>query len=130
MTLAEMIVWSVGVGLKFVDVENGRKVSGGSRAQRASLSMISTNMAHSFCTWLVNATSRTLEAKKLVCSAASAREKRYSARRRNGRQNTRTSLCVGFLGAALRLAVAQAYRLKGFYTGWGTESICHVSAAR
>jgi hypothetical protein len=32
MALAEMIVWSVGGGLKFVEVENGRKVSGGSRA--------------------------------------------------------------------------------------------------
>ena len=36
MALAEMIVWSVGGGLKFVEVENGRKVSGASRAQRAS----------------------------------------------------------------------------------------------
>ena len=43
MALAEMIVWSVGGGLKFVEVENGRKVSGGSRAQRASFSMVSTN---------------------------------------------------------------------------------------
>ena len=32
MALAEMIVRSVGGGLKFVEVENGRKVSGGSRA--------------------------------------------------------------------------------------------------
>ena len=66
MALAEMIVWSVGGGLKFVEVENGRKVSGGSRAQRASFSMVSTNMARSFCMWLVAAMDRTLEAKGIV----------------------------------------------------------------
>jgi hypothetical protein len=67
MALAEMIVRSVGGGLKFVEVENGREVSGGrSRAQRASFSMVSTNMARSFCMWLVAAMDRTLEAKGIV----------------------------------------------------------------
>lgn len=49
-----------------MEVENGRKVSGGSRAQRASFSMVSTNMARSFCMWLVAAMDRTLEAKGIV----------------------------------------------------------------
>ena len=79
MALAEMIVWSVGGGLKFVEVENGRKVSGGSRAQKGVISMpvfnffyslegtmVSTNMARSFCMWVVAAMDRTLEAKGTV----------------------------------------------------------------
>ena len=65
MALAEMIVWSVGGGLKFVEVENGRKVSGGSRAQRASFSMVSADLAHSFCMRLGSAADRTEKAVRL-----------------------------------------------------------------
>jgi len=66
-----MIVLSVGVGLQFVEVENGRKVTvwgGGGAALkgRASFSMVSTNMARSFCMWVVAAMDRTLEAKRIV----------------------------------------------------------------
>ena len=84
MALAEMIVWSVGGGLKFVEVENGRKVSGGSRAQRASFSMVSADLAHSFCMRLGSAADRTAKAVRLSYAAADAREKSYGARRKNG----------------------------------------------
>ena len=44
-----MVMHGVESGLKLVMVVNGRKPGGGRRDGRASFSMVSADLAHSFC---------------------------------------------------------------------------------
>ena len=79
-----MVMHGVESGLKLVMVVNGRKPGGGRRDGRAPFSMVSADLAHSFCMRLGSAADRTEKAVRLSYAAADAREKSYGARRKNG----------------------------------------------
>ena len=95
-----MVMHGVESGLKSAVVVNGRKLGGGRRDGRASFSMVSADLAHSFCMRLGNAADRTVQAIRLSYAAAEASDKSYGARQKNGVQNTRPRVCVGVLGRA------------------------------
>ena len=72
-----MVMHGVESGLKSAVVVNGRKLGGGRRDGRASFSMVSADLAHSFCMRLENAADQTVQAVKSSYAAAEARDKRY-----------------------------------------------------
>ena len=78
-----MVMCGAEGGLKLGEVVNGRKSGGRRRAGRTSFSMILSFRSDSFCMRLVNAAGQPAEAVILSGSAAEAREKSYSARRKN-----------------------------------------------
>ena len=122
-----MVMHGVESGLKSAVVVNGRKLGGGRRDGRASFSMVSADLAHSFCMRLGNAAGRTVHAIRLSYAAAEASDKSYGARRKNGREVTRTGVWAAFLGALPRRTGAVNCRAEGFYTGWGGDRKRDVS---
>ena len=87
-----MVMHGVESGLKSAVVVNGRKVGGGRRDGRASFSMVSADLGHSFCMRLGNEADRTVQAIRLSYAAAGASNKSYGARRKNGREETPTGV--------------------------------------
>ena len=116
-----MVMHGVESGLKSAVVVNGRKLGGGRRDGSASFSMVSADLAHSFCMRLGNAADRTVQAIRLSYAAAEASDKSYGARRKNGREVTLTGVCVAFWGALPLRTGAVNCRAEGFYTGWGAD---------
>ena len=79
-----MVMHGVESGLKSAVVVNGRKLGGGRRDGRASFSMVSADLAHSFCMRLGGTADRTVQAVRSSYAAAEASDKSYGARRKNG----------------------------------------------
>ena len=75
-----MVMHGVESGLKLVMVVNGRKPGGGRRDGRAPFSMVSADLAHSFCMRLGSAADRRVHAARLSGSSAEASGKSYGAR--------------------------------------------------
>ena len=112
-----MVMHGVESGLKSAVVVNGRKVGGGRRDGRASFSMVSADLGHSFCMRLGNEADRTVQAIRLSYAAAGASDKRYGARRKNGREVMPTGVWAAFGGALPRRTGAVNCQAEGFYTG-------------